>query len=85
MRHYHKLKNHFHNPIINLDKLWTLPGLDVRACDVGAPLHRSRPLHEPFVPGSLNQQALKAAGGSPDPGHGSIVRGMCLQSRGGVL
>lgn len=30
MRHYHKLKNHFHNPIINLDKLWTLPGLDVR-------------------------------------------------------
>lgn len=30
MRYYHKLKNHFHNPIINLDKLWTLPGLDVR-------------------------------------------------------
>lgn len=26
MRHFHKQKNHYHMPIINLDKLWTLLG-----------------------------------------------------------
>jgi hypothetical protein len=30
MRIYHKLKNHYHCPIINLDKLWTLLGDEVR-------------------------------------------------------
>merc|ERR1712146_641452 len=30
MRHYHKLKNHFHCPIINLDKLWNLVGNEAR-------------------------------------------------------
>ena len=30
MRHFHKLKNHSHNPIINLDKLWTLVGEEAR-------------------------------------------------------
>jgi hypothetical protein len=32
MRTFHKLKNHFHCPIINLDKIWTLVGEEVRAC-----------------------------------------------------
>ena len=31
MRTFHKLKNHFHCPIINLDKLWSLVGEEVRA------------------------------------------------------
>ena len=30
MRHFHKLKNHYHCPIINLDKLWTLVGEEKR-------------------------------------------------------
>jgi hypothetical protein len=30
MRVFHKLKNHYHCPIINLDKLWTLVGEEVR-------------------------------------------------------
>ena len=30
MRHFHKQKNHYHCPIINLDKLWTLLGEDKR-------------------------------------------------------
>jgi len=30
MRHFHKQKNHFHCPIINLDKLWTLVGEETR-------------------------------------------------------
>ena len=30
MRTFHKLKNHFHCPIINLDKLWSLVGEEVR-------------------------------------------------------
>ena len=30
MRHFHKLKNHYHGPIINLDKLWTLVGEEKR-------------------------------------------------------
>jgi hypothetical protein len=29
MRHFHKLKNHYHCPIVNLDKLWTLVGEQV--------------------------------------------------------
>lgn len=31
MRTFHKLKNHFHCPIINLDKIWSLIGEEVRA------------------------------------------------------
>ena len=31
MRTFHKLKNHYHCPIINLDKIWTLVGEEVRA------------------------------------------------------
>lgn len=46
MRIYHKLKNHYHCPIINLDKLWTLVGEEVRPaqCLVSGDLsaHRSR-------------------------------------------
>ena len=30
MRTYHKLPNHFHCPIINLDKIWTLVGEEAR-------------------------------------------------------
>jgi len=30
MRTFHKLKNHYHCPIINLDKLWTLVGEEAR-------------------------------------------------------
>lgn len=30
MRHFHKQKNHYHCPIVNLDKLWTLVGEEVR-------------------------------------------------------
>ena len=30
MRHFHKQKNHYHCPIINLDKLWTLVGEEKR-------------------------------------------------------
>jgi hypothetical protein len=30
MRTFHKLKNHYHCPIINLDKIWTLVGEEVR-------------------------------------------------------
>merc|ERR1712060_766742 len=30
MRHFHKQKNHYHCPIINLDKLWTLLGEEAR-------------------------------------------------------
>jgi hypothetical protein len=29
MRHFHKQKNHYHCPIVNLDKLWTLVGEEV--------------------------------------------------------
>jgi hypothetical protein len=29
MRHFHKQKNHYHCPIVNLDKLWTLVGEQV--------------------------------------------------------
>jgi large subunit ribosomal protein L27Ae len=31
MRTFHKLKNHYHCPIINLDKIWTLVGEEVRS------------------------------------------------------
>lgn len=31
MRHFHKQKNHYHCPIVNLDKLWTLVGEEVSA------------------------------------------------------
>jgi large subunit ribosomal protein L27Ae len=31
MRHFHLTKNKYFNPIINLDKLWTLVGEEVRA------------------------------------------------------
>jgi len=30
MRHYHLLKNKYHCPIVNLDKLWALVGEEVR-------------------------------------------------------
>ncbi len=30
MRHFHKLKNHYHCPTVNLDKLWALVGEDAR-------------------------------------------------------
>ncbi len=30
MRHFHKLKNHYHCPTINIDKLWTLVGEEKR-------------------------------------------------------
>jgi large subunit ribosomal protein L27Ae len=29
MRHFHYQRNHYFNPIINLDKLWTLVGEEV--------------------------------------------------------
>jgi hypothetical protein len=29
MRHFHLQRNHYFNPIINLDKLWTLVGEEV--------------------------------------------------------
>jgi len=29
MRHFHKQKNHYHCPIVNLDKLWALVGEEV--------------------------------------------------------
>jgi large subunit ribosomal protein L27Ae len=30
MRHFHKQKNHYHCPIVNLDKLWALVGEKAR-------------------------------------------------------
>ena len=30
MRYFHKTNNQFHRPIVNLDKIWTLVGEDVR-------------------------------------------------------
>ena len=30
MRHYHKTTNKYHCPIINLDKIWSLVGEEVR-------------------------------------------------------
>ena len=30
MRHYHKTKNNLHCPIVNLDKIWSLVGEEVR-------------------------------------------------------
>lgn len=30
MRYYNKRTNKYHNPIVNLDKLWTLVGEEVR-------------------------------------------------------
>jgi large subunit ribosomal protein L27Ae len=30
MRYFHKTHNQFHRPIVNLDKIWTLVGDDVR-------------------------------------------------------
>jgi hypothetical protein len=30
MRHFHKQRNHYHCPIVNLDKLWALVGEEVR-------------------------------------------------------
>ena len=33
MRYFHKNKNQFHCPIINLDKIWSLVGEEVRSCD----------------------------------------------------
>lgn len=33
MRHFHKQKNHYHCPIVNLDKLWALVGEEVRCTD----------------------------------------------------
>ena len=30
MRHFHKLKNHYHCPIVNIDKLWSLVPKDVK-------------------------------------------------------
>ncbi|KAJ2962811.1 hypothetical protein NQZ79_g2152 [Umbelopsis isabellina] len=30
MRYFHKTQNQFHRPIVNLDKIWTLVGEDVR-------------------------------------------------------
>lgn len=32
MRHFHYARNKYHCPIINLDKLWTLVGEEVRRC-----------------------------------------------------
>ncbi len=32
MRHYHKAKNNLHCPIVNLDKIWSLVGEEVRPC-----------------------------------------------------
>lgn len=32
MRHFHKQKNHYHCPIVNLDKLWALVGEEVSRC-----------------------------------------------------
>ena len=32
MRHYHLLKNKYHCPIVNVDKLWALVGEEVSAC-----------------------------------------------------
>lgn len=29
MRHFHLQRNHYHCPIVNLDKLWSLVGEDV--------------------------------------------------------
>ncbi len=29
MRHFHKTKNQFHCPIVNLDKIWSLVGEEV--------------------------------------------------------
>lgn len=34
MRYFNLNKNKYHNPIINLDKLWTLVGEEVRLMDV---------------------------------------------------
>ena len=34
MRYFHKNKNQFHCPIINLDKIWSLMGEEVRSCDL---------------------------------------------------
>lgn len=33
MRHFHKQRNHYHCPIVNLDKLWALVGEEVRCTD----------------------------------------------------
>lgn len=30
MRYFHKTRNQFHCPVINLDKLWSLVGEEVR-------------------------------------------------------
>lgn len=44
MRVYHKLKNHYHCPIINLDKLWTLVGEEVRPAHCTCELAAARSL-----------------------------------------
>lgn len=31
MRHFHKAKNQLHCPIVNLDKIWSLVGEEVRS------------------------------------------------------
>jgi len=40
MRHFHKQKNHYHCPIVNLDKLWTLVGEEV-SLDIASALSSS--------------------------------------------
>ena len=40
MRHFHKQKNHYHCPIINLDKLWTLVGEEKRVSAPRTPPRR---------------------------------------------
>jgi len=35
MRYYHKLKNHFWKPVINVDKLWTLTSPETRQKFIG--------------------------------------------------
>ena len=55
MRHYHKTTNKYHCPIINLDKIWSLVGEEVR---LNPPLLDLSSPQDPFHLASIFMVAL---------------------------
>jgi hypothetical protein len=90
MRHFHKQKNHYHCPIVNLDKLWALVGEEVRlaASGVGGKgrlvlqpwqLHSHQQRQQQTAQQEQQQQHWHASGHSASAV--ASRRGACLQQQ----
>lgn len=84
MRYFHLSKNKYFNPIINLDKLWTLVGEEVGVCAQGSTGTEQSGQHAPMQPSAHGYWCLRSGAQLPASvaetfkGHGTHTPLKCM-------